>query len=91
MVDVLKQKQFAPLTVGEQVISILAGSTGMLDDIEVASVAHFIDELLDWLKLEAPEYIDQINETLDLPDELKDELKEAVEAFKTIYKFSFGG
>jgi F-type H+-transporting ATPase subunit alpha len=91
MVEVLKQKQFAPLSVGQQVVSILAGSTGMLDDVAVASVGHFIAELLQWLRLEAPEYIDQIDQTLDLTEEQAGNLKEAVEAFKTIYKFSFGG
>jgi F-type H+-transporting ATPase subunit alpha len=91
MVEVLKQKQFAPLSVGEQVISILAGSSGLLGDIEVSKVAHFIEELLSWIKLEAPEYIDTINETGDLSDELIESLKEAIEAFKTLYRFSFGG
>lgn len=91
MVEVLKQKQFAPLSVGEQVISILVGSAGLLADIEVSKVAHFIEELLAWIKLEAPEYIDTINETGDLSDELIENLKEAIEAFKTLYRFSFGG
>ena len=91
MVEVLKQKQFAPLGVGEQVISILAGSSGLLEDIDVSRVAHFVEELLSWIKLEAPEYIDTINETGDLSDELIESLKEAIEAFKTLYRFSFGG
>ncbi|RKY08951.1 MAG: F0F1 ATP synthase subunit alpha [Planctomycetota bacterium] len=91
MVEVLKQKQFAPLSVGEQVIGILAGSAGLLADIEVSRVAHFVEELLSWIKLEAPEYIDAINETGDLSDELIESIKEAIEAFKTLYRFSFGG
>lgn len=91
MVEVLKQRQFAPLSVGEQVVSILAGSAGMLDDIEISSVSHFIEELLQWLKLEAPEYIEQIDQTQDMSEDLTAELKDAVEAFKTIYRFSFGG
>ncbi len=91
MVEVLKQKQFAPVSVGEQVISILAGSAGLLADIEVSKVAHFIEELLSWIKLEAAEYIDTINETGDLSDELTESLKEAIDAFKTLYRFSFGG
>jgi len=52
---------------------------------------HFIDELLAWVRLEAPEYIDTINETGELKDELVESLKEAIEAFKTLYRFSFGG
>lgn len=91
MVEILKQKQFAPLSTGEQVVSILAGSSGALDDVEVTSVVHFVEEMLIWLKLEAPEYIDEINETGDLSDELAENLAGAIEAYKTIYKFSFGG
>ena len=91
MVEVLKQKQFAPLSAGEQVVSILAGSSGQLDDIEVGSVVHFVEEMLAWLKLEAPEYIDEIDETGKLSDELAESLTSAIEAYKTIYRFSFGG
>jgi len=91
MVEVLKQKQFAPLSVGQQVISILAGSAGLLEDIDVSKVSHFIEELLSWIKLEAPEYIDAIDETGELSDELIENIKEAIYAFKTLYRFSFGG
>ena len=90
MVELLKQNQFSPLSVGEQVVSILAGSSGMLDDLEVTIVSHFIDELIAWMKLEAWEYVEKINETGDLSDELKESIVSAIEAYKTIYKFSFG-
>ena len=49
IVEVLKQSQFSPLSVGEQVVSILAGSAGLLDDIEVETVSHFINEMLSWM------------------------------------------
>ncbi len=91
MVEILKQKQFAPMDLAEQVISIMAGSANLLDDIEIASVSHFIDELLAWLKLEASEYLDQINSGGELSDELIESITDAIEAFKTIYKFSYGG
>ncbi len=90
MVEVLKQRQFSPMTVGEQVISILAGSSGKLDDIDVKNVTHFIDELLEWIKLEAPDYIEQINEKNCYDDKLAEDLLEAIEAYKMVYKFSFG-
>ncbi len=91
MVEILRQRQFAPLSVGEQVVSILAGSSGQIDDIEVARVGHFVDEMLLWLKLEASEYIDTINETGKLSDELEKDLIEAIGTYKTIYSFSYGG
>ena len=90
MVEILKQKQFAPLGVAEQVISILAGSAGLVDDIEVSDVSLFVDEMLAWLKLEAAEYIEKLNTTWKLSDELEKQFIEAIVAFKTIYKFSHG-
>ncbi len=90
MVEILKQKQFSPLGVGEQVISILAGSAGLVDEIDVADVSHFITEMIDWLHLEAAEYFDHIESGKDINDEFIEELTEAVRAYMTIYKFSFG-
>jgi F-type H+-transporting ATPase subunit alpha len=90
MVEILKQKQFAPLTSAEQVISIFVGSAGLADDIEVDSALHFVEEFLNWLALEAPEYVDQIQKTNCFTDEMASSLTEAVDAFKTIYKFSYG-
>ncbi len=90
MVEALKQKQFAPLDLGEQVVSLLAGSAGCLDDVQVSLVPHFIDELLEWMRLEAPEYVARINESGELDDELQENLIEAINAFKMIYKFSYG-
>ncbi len=90
MFELLKQKQYSPMNVSEQVLSILAGSSGALDDIEVSRVNHFIEELLGWMKMEAPEYLETIEQTGDIDDALMAGLLEAVETYKTIYKVSFG-
>lgn len=90
MVELLKQKQFSPMSVAEQVLSILAGASGALDDIDTSRVNHFVDELIAWMRMEAPEYIETIEETSDIDESLMSGLTEAVEAYKTIYRFSFG-
>jgi F-type H+-transporting ATPase subunit alpha len=90
MVEILKQKQFAPMSVAQEVISILAGSAGVLDDIDVHRVNHFMDELVSWMELEAPEYLEMIEQVGDIDENLMSGLKDAVEAYKTIYRFSFG-
>ena len=90
MVEILKQRQYAPMTVAQEVISILAGSSGVLDDIDVHRINHFMDELLDWMQLEAPEYLQMIEEVGDIDDALMQGLTDAVEAYKQIYRFSFG-
>ena len=90
MVEILKQRQYTPMTVAQEVISILAGSSGVLDDIDVHRVNHFMDELVSWMELEAPEYLEMIEEVGDIDENLMTGLKDAVEAYKTIYRFSFG-
>ena len=90
MVEILKQRQFAPMTVAQEVISILAGSAGVLDDIDVHRVNHFMDELVSWMELEAPDYLEMIEKVGDIDENLMAGLKDAVEAYKTIYRFSFG-
>jgi len=90
MVEVLKQKQFAPMGVPEEVLSILAGSSGVLDDIPVSRVNHFMDELLSWMQMEAPDYLETLMKKGDIDEILMTGLTEAVEAYKTIYRFSFG-
>ena len=90
MVEVLKQPQFAPMSMAEQVISILAGSTGLLDDLGPDQVTGFLKELLSWLRLEATEYIDELDEKKSLSEDLAESLKEAIMVFKDIFRFSFG-
>ncbi|MGA2916237.1 MAG: F0F1 ATP synthase subunit alpha [Sedimentisphaerales bacterium] len=86
MVELLKQPQFAPVTVSEQVITIFAGSSGLLDDIPVENISKFADSFLKWLGKEHSDYIAEINQTLKLSDELAGKLIEAIKTFKTINK-----
>ncbi|MBN1457569.1 MAG: F0F1 ATP synthase subunit alpha [Sedimentisphaerales bacterium] len=90
MVEILKQKQFSPLSASEQVISILAGSAGLIDEIDIKDVTHFVTEMIDWVKLEAAEYLEHIESGRAIDDEFIEELTEAVRAYMMIYKFSFG-
>jgi len=86
MVELLKQPQFSPLSVGEQVITILSGSSGLLDDIPVDQVNAFATDMLQWLHGKHPEYIDEINKTGKLSDELTGKLTASIGEFKTTYK-----
>ncbi len=84
MVELLKQPQFSPMTVGEQVITIFAGSGGLLDDVSVKDVNQFTTEFLQWLAREHREYIDEINNTSKFSDELAQKITEAMKQFKTL-------
>lgn len=86
MVELLKQPQFAPVTVGEQVITIFIGSSGLLDDIPVKAVSKFASSFLQWLTKQHPEYVLEINQTLNLTDELAGKLTDSIKTFKTLSK-----
>jgi F-type H+-transporting ATPase subunit alpha len=84
MVELLKQPQFTPMGVEEQVITIFAGITGLLDDIPISTVGQFMKAFLQWLAGEHRNYIDEINKTKELSDELAAGLITAVNNYKKI-------
>jgi F-type H+-transporting ATPase subunit alpha len=86
MVELLKQPQFTPMTVGEQVITIFAGSTGLLDDIPVNKVNEFGVPLIKWFAQEHPTCITEINTTGKLDDELAAYITADIKKFKETRK-----
>jgi len=83
MVELLKQPQFSPMSMGEQVITIFAGASGAMDDVAVVEVSGFATELLKVLNKDRRDLIDEINKTGKLSDELKQKITEAINAFKS--------
>jgi F-type H+-transporting ATPase subunit alpha len=86
MVELLKQPQFAPLSVGEQVVTILAGSSGLLDEIAVASITVFATDMLQWLNERHPDLVGEIDKTGKLSDELAARITEGINEFKGAYR-----
>ncbi len=84
MVELLKQPQFCPMSVGEMVITIFAGSSGLLDDIPIKNVSDFASGFLRWLAKEHPEYISEINNTKVFSTELVEKIKQALSQFKSL-------
>jgi F-type H+/Na+-transporting ATPase subunit alpha len=81
MVALLNQPQYQPWPMEEQVVAIWTGVNGYLDDIPVAQVPRFQDELREYLRTEGSIY-KEIRESGDLPDEVEERLKAEVEKFK---------
>ncbi len=81
LTELLKQPQYQPLTVEEQVVSIFAGTQGFLDEVPVTQVQRFEKELLEAVKNGAPEILDDIRQTLALSDETADRLKNFLSHF----------
>ncbi len=80
--QLMKQKQYSPLTVGEMAVSLYAVNEGYLDEIEVGKIVEFEAALHAHMRDKFSDLVDQINATGDYNDEIKAGLKNAVEDFK---------
>ncbi len=81
LTELLKQPQYAPLTMEEQVVSVYAGTRGYLDGIAVGDVGRFEKELLARVHANNASLLEGIRTKKDLTAELEAELKGVLEAF----------
>ena len=82
MVELLKQPQYEPMSVADQVISIFAGARGYFDAVPVERVAEVEKQLLAFMREEKAEVRDKLIETNELTDEVNEMLTAALEEFK---------
>jgi F-type H+-transporting ATPase subunit alpha len=85
MVELLKQSQYSPYPVAEQVVSVWAGTQGKLDDVPVGDVGRFETEFLGYLRHQRKELLDGIAESGNLDEDAEKQLTEAVEHFKQMF------
>ena len=81
MVELLKQPQYKPLHVADQVISIFAGARGYFDAVPLNKVAEMEKQLLEFMQTEKSEVRDKLMETSELTDELDGMLTAALDEF----------
>ncbi len=91
MVELLKQPQYRPMHVVDQVLSIFAGTRGYLDDVPVHEVRKWEEEFLAFMHDLHSEIIDELNEKQDLTDELEEKIEAAIQEFKTRFASTGGG
>ena len=82
LVELLKQPQYSPLAVEEQVIAIFLGTRGHLDSVPVEDVSRFEEEFLEHVKASRTELLDDIRNTQKLSEETEEKLTSAVADFK---------
>jgi len=82
MMEILKQDQYVPMSMEEQVIVLFAGTKGYLDDVPVESVRKFEDELLRYIRDNKADIQKELREKRTIDDDLKNKLTQAVEDFK---------
>ncbi|MCX8585629.1 MULTISPECIES: F0F1 ATP synthase subunit alpha [unclassified Gilliamella] len=81
--ELLKQKQYSPMTVAEQSIVLYAAERGYLEDVELAKVLSFETALLSYAHSQYADFVKQIDETGNYNDEIESKLKALLENFKS--------
>ena len=82
LTELLKQNQYSPLTVAEQVITVFTGVRGYLDDVELDQIKNFEKDILEKIKNEKNEIINTIQTTGKLEKETEDSLIQIIQEYK---------
>ncbi|MEV8513153.1 F0F1 ATP synthase subunit alpha [Dactylosporangium sp. NPDC051484] len=85
LVELLKQPQYSPFSVEEEVVSVWAGTTGQLDSIPVGEIRRFESEFLQHLRSSRKELLDAIAESKKLEQDTIAGLTEAITQFKQVF------
>ena len=82
LTELLKQDQYSPMTVAEQVISVFTGVKGYLDDIEIGKIKQFENDIIKKIKSEKPEIIESILSSGKLEEETEKLVIQVIEEYK---------
>ncbi len=82
LTELLKQDQYSPMTVAEQVISVFTGVKGYLDDVDLGKIKNFEKDILEKIKTEKPEIIDSIQSSGKLEENTEKLLNQTIENYK---------
>ena len=88
LTEILKQGQFSPLAVEEQVLVIFAGTSGMTDDVAVADIQRFEKGLIEFVRTRFGSLLTQIVQKKQITDEARPELKRAIGEYKEQFQAS---
>jgi len=86
LTEILKQGQYEPIGVDQQIVLILAATEGFLDSIEVSQLAEFEKGLSEFMKLSKSDLLKEILDKKALNEELRKRLHEAITEFKTRFE-----
>jgi F-type H+-transporting ATPase subunit alpha len=86
MVELLKQPQFKPMNVIDQVLSLYAGVHGLMDEVPVKEVGAWEEQYLEFIHNHKQDLWDKLNEVKALDDEIKSSIEAAITEFKGVYK-----
>jgi F-type H+-transporting ATPase subunit alpha len=81
--ELMKQKQYSPMSVAEMGVVLYAANNGYLKGIEISKIGAFEAALLDYMNSEQKALMDKINEKGDYNDEIEAGIKDAIDQFKS--------
>jgi F-type H+-transporting ATPase subunit alpha len=81
-VEILKQRQYLPIPVEEQILVLFALTNGYLDDIAIKGIAGFEKDFLKFVRSSRIELIQELEDKKDIPEELEKKIRKAIEDFK---------
>ena len=82
LTELLKQDQYSPMTVAEQVVSVFTGVKGYLDDVDLGKIKKFEKDIIQKIKSEKPEIINEIQTSGKLEEKIEKLLNEVIENYK---------
>ncbi len=82
VMELMKQKQYSPLSIADMALSLFAAEHGYLDEIELEKIGAFEHALHSFANAEKKDMMNRINETGDYDDEIEDLLRKTIEEFK---------
>jgi F-type H+-transporting ATPase subunit alpha len=88
LVEILKQGQFVPYPVEEQVVLILAGNYGYLDEIPLEEIQRFMKEFIETMQLKHQDVMNEIAQKKELTENIINKLKEILDTFTGNFKVS---
>ncbi|MBV8802965.1 MAG: F0F1 ATP synthase subunit alpha [Gammaproteobacteria bacterium] len=85
LTEIMKQKQYQPLSVAEMALSLFAADQGYLDDLALTKIADFEHGLLSYFRNNYADFMHQVNEKADYNDEIVSSMKKIIEEYKKTY------
>ena len=85
LVELLKQPQYQPMSLGQQVVVLFSGVRGFVDKYPLERLKNYESELLSFVEGKYPEFMKEIDEKEEISDELEDKLRNALTEFDSIF------
>ncbi len=87
LMEILKQGQYAPMDIEEQVVIIFAATNGFVDEVPIEAVGKFETEFLEYVKVKSPKLLPEIAEKKEVTDEIRKTLEATIQDFLKTFKY----